>query len=343
MFPGARSTPAVLAAAFAACAGPPLARFEYAEPHMGTEFRVVLYAPYRSAAEDAAREAFERIAALDRAFSDYDPSSELERLGARSDEAAPTEPLAVSPELERVLVLSQELARASGGAFDVTVGPFVRQWRRARRLSEAPERAGLAEVASAVGYAKLELLGGGRVRLLAPHMRLDLGGIAKGFALDEARAVLAARGLERVLLVGGGDVLAGAPPPGRAAWRIELVGLDGTAGPRETVELARAAVSTSGDLERFLELDGVRYSHIVDPRTGEALTERRLASVVAPSSALADGLATALVVLEPRAGLELAASRPGVEARILAQRGARTDLFRSTGFPPPLSSVASTP
>ncbi|HEX6883338.1 MAG TPA: FAD:protein FMN transferase [Planctomycetota bacterium] len=317
-----------------ACAGP-LERVERARPAMGTEFRVVVYAGDRARAEAAAEAALARVQDLDRCLSDYDDASELARLGAASDAGAPTGWIALSDDLARVLEAAQRLARASGGAFDVTAGPYTHLWRRARRQGELPDPARLAAAAGAVGHARLELdPERRRARLGAARMRLDLGGIGKGFALDEAFAVLARHGLERALVVGGGELRAGAPPPGERGWRVRLVGLDGAS---EALLLAHAALATSGDLEQALELDGRRHSHVLDPRTGLALTERRLVSVVGPSATLTDGLATALSVLGPGAGPELLVRHPGYAARLQVERGEGMEERRTPGFPAPLS------
>ncbi len=324
-----------VAACLSACAAQALERHEFAERHMGTEFRLVLYAASREQAASAAAAAFARIGELDRELSDYDPESELSRLGRRSDAGAPTTAVPLGADLWRVLEQAQAVAVASGGAFDATVGPYVRLWRRAARQGELPDEERLREAGAAVGFRKLELDGERRsARLLAPGMRLDLGGIAKGFALDEALLALNERGIARALVVGGGELRAGGAPPDARGWRVSLSGLESS---ELRLELADAALATSGDLARHVELDGIRYSHIVDPRTGRALEERRLASVLAPDAMLADALATALSVLDADEGLELAARHPGVEARILVRRGERTEAFCSPRFPTALS------
>jgi len=328
-----------------ACASAPLERFEFARPAMGTEFRLVFFARDGARASIAAEAAFARIAALERVLSDYDPSSELARLGRRSDEGAPTESIPVSDELFALLSTAEDVARASGGAFDVTVGPLSRLWRRAQRQGEPPGEARLSEAMQAVGFEKLLLEREARsVRLLARGMRLDPGGIGKGLALDAALGVLAEHGIERALVVGGGDVAASAAPPGRAGWNVGIAGLDSAepahdrAGTR--LLLAHAALSTSGDLVRSFELDGVRYAHILDPRTGGALTERRLASVLAPRAARADAWATALAVLGPP-GLAALAREQGVDGRIALLRPEGVELFASAHFPSALSCPAS--
>jgi thiamine biosynthesis lipoprotein len=332
---------AFLGALLTACASTPLARFSFTRPAMGTEFRLEFFARGGEHAAAAAEAAFARIAALERALSDYDSESELARLGARADEGAPGAWLPVSSELFGMLVEAQAVARASGGAFDVTVGPCTRLWRRAQRQGELPDEARLCEALRAVGHEKLALDPGTRsVRLLTRGMRLDPGGIGKGYALDEALRVLAEHGIERALAVGGGDIAARAAPPERAGWRVAIAGLDSgdPAEDRAATELflAHAALSTSGDLVRSFELDGVRYAHILDPRNGRALTERRLASVLAPSGARADAWATALAVLGPR-GLAALAREPGAEGRIAVLTPSGVELFESAHFPGRLS------
>jgi thiamine biosynthesis lipoprotein len=161
-------------------------------------------------------------------------------------------------------------------------------------------------------------------------MRLDLGGIAKGYACGEALEVLEREGCPRALVVGGGDVVLGDPPPGRATWRVELAPLEEGVGAC-ALELTRAAVSTSGDRYRSFEVDGVRYSHIVDPATGLGLISRVAATVVAPDGASADALATALCVMGPERGLALA-ERRGVQARILEQESGGWRSCETTGW-----------
>ncbi len=304
----------------AACTGAPANRHEFQHPAMGTTFRVVLWGPSRTEAAAAAAAAFARVDELEARMSDYRPDSEIARLARRSDRGAPTPPLPVSADLGRVLSLAQEVAARSDGAFDVTVGPLVRLWRRAFRQRRLPDPDRLAAARERCGWRRLDLdPDAGTVRLLAPGMRLDLGGIAKGYALDAALAVLRERGFPRALVDGGGDVAVAEPPPGRRAWQV-AVAPRGTE-VRARLLLARAAVATSGDAARFLELDGVRYSHLVDPRTGQALRDGAAAVVVAPAGILADALASALCVLAPEEGLALAASWPGVEAWILRADG----------------------
>ena len=276
-------------------------RFEYSQRHMGVQVRLVLYAPNEPAAVEAARAAFARIAELEDIMSDYRPASELMRLSARFSDAPGGPPVPVSADLFSVLAQAQHLAEVSDGAFDVTVGPYVKVWRQARKDRRLPPPAVREAAAERVGWTSVRLDSARQtVQLLAPSMQLDLGGIAKGYAADEALEVLQNHGIDRALVEIGGDVAVSGPPPGQAGWRIRIENAE--AGRPADTTLAHAAISSSGDTEQFVEIDGTRYSHVVDPRTGLGLTDRIAVTVVAPSATLSDGLATLLGVLGPERG-----------------------------------------
>jgi thiamine biosynthesis lipoprotein len=308
-----------------------LARFEYARISMGVEARVALYAENESAAIDAARAAFDRIDELDRELSDYMPESELSHLSARSGGAA----VEVSDDLFRVLERSIEFSRASDGAFDVSVGPLVALWRTARKSRELPTESSLDEARTHVDWKSIELDHERRtVHLARSGMRLDVGGIGKGFACDEALAVLHAHGIERCLVALAGDVRLGSAPPGRAGWSI-TASSGGDASEVEHHVLADCAISTSGDTEQFVEIGGARYSHIIDPRTGRALTSRIRVTVIARDGTSADALATAASVLGIDAGLDLVARFTAAEAFIESTTSNGVVRNASAGFPLP--------
>ena len=298
-------------------AAPGLERFEFVRPEMGVPFRLVFYAGDASLAEKAAEAAFDRVARLNAVLSDYDPDSEMNRVCHETPVGIPAP---VGPELWTMLARSRDIAALSDGAFDVTVGPFVNLWRRARRLGELPREDLLAGARPRVGWRNLELDPTLRtVTFLVPGMRLDFGGIAKGYAADEARRILARHGLTRVLVGAAGDVVAGDPPPGFPGWRVEIGLSDATnAPPPRFVLLRNGAVSTSGDLFQRLEIGGRRYSHILDPRTGIGLTESALVTVLARDGVTADGVSTAISVLGPARGLALVEGFPGAAALIVS-------------------------
>jgi thiamine biosynthesis lipoprotein len=321
----------LLAAAASALAGSAESRFSFGEPQMGTWFKITLYASDEEEARRAARDAFDRIADLDRMLTDYNPESELMRLCRRSGGA----PVPVSRELFFVLGRAQDVSRRSGGAFDVTVGPVVRLWRRARRTGRLPDAQQIAEARELVGYQRVRLDEQHHtVQLQKAGMRLDFGGIAKGYAADEALLVLKRRGIMSALVAAGGDIAVSGAPPDAPGWKIAIARLgDPPDAPSGEVILHHAAVSTSGDTEQFVEIDGKRYSHIVDPRTGMALTSRRSATVIASDGTAADSLTKVASVLEPDRAFPIIEEFVGASALVVRQGSHGLETFASKGFP----------
>lgn len=275
-----------------------LQRFEAVEPHMGTLVRITLYSRDETHARHAFQSAFAHIHQIDAIASDYNPQSELNRIPYH-------QPTTVSPHLYAILQTAQQVARASNGAFDVTAGPIVRLWREARRQHRLPDPQALHAARAACGYQSL-LLHNGKVTLTKPGMQLDLGGIAKGYAAHSALQLLRRIGTPRAIVAISGDLAIGDPPPGQRAWRIRV---EPNPGREQTLLLRNRCVSTSGDREQYLELDGVRYSHIIDPRTAQALRNHRGATVIGANGALVDAWAKVLCILDdhaaPRHGLRV--------------------------------------
>ncbi len=305
-----------------------LQKFVYEKAEMGLPFRVSLYAADPATAKAAADAAFERIAFLNTVFSDYEPDSELSRL---SRSAGRGQPVPVSATLWKVLVRAQEYAARTGGAFDITVGPLTSLWRRARRKQEMPGAELLAEMKARVDYKNLRLDRERRTaELLAPDMRLDLGAIAKIFAVEEAIAVLQERGITRALVAGSGDMTASDAPPGQPGWRIEVAPLDAPgAPPPQVVVLKNRSIATSGDVFQRVEIAGRRYSHIIDPRTGLGVTDHSLVTVIADDAMTANALSTSLSVLGPERGLPLVEATPGAAARVVRKPGERIEVIES--------------
>jgi thiamine biosynthesis lipoprotein len=306
-----------------------LVRFTFAEPHMGTTCRITLYGVDERSAGEAAKAAFARIAQLDDMMTDYRPSSELMRLC----EKAGTGPVPVSGDLFTVLAYGQEISKLSDGAFDVSVGPLVQLWRRARRTKLFPDPVQIAGARDRVGYRYITLDGVKHtVRLEKPGMRLDLGGIAKGYAADEALKVLGRHGVSRALVAAGGDIAASEGPPDARGWKVGIAPLhDPSSQPTLFVCLANAAVSTSGDAEQHVVIDGVRYSHIIDPRTGLPLTARRSVSVVAAHGIAADSLTKVVSILGQR-GLGIIEDIPGTAAYVVQETDQKQQTFASKHF-----------
>jgi thiamine biosynthesis lipoprotein len=285
---------------------------------MGAEFRILLYARDLQTANRAAEAAFARVDQLNGILSDYDPNSEISRLSKGTLDGPMAEPVVVSDELFHVLDASEKVAELTGGAFDVTVGPFVVLWRRSQQLGQLPKPQRIEEARRSVGYQHIELDPERKtVRLLAPRMKLDVAGIAVGYVVDEALKAITGSGVESALIDAGGDLGMTGPPPGAKGWRVAVQSLQA---PEETtgdyVELSHASISTSGDTYRYVEVDGKRYSHILDPRTGLGLTDRIGVTAIARDGLTADWLDTAVAVLGRERGTKVVESIPGAAARI---------------------------
>jgi thiamine biosynthesis lipoprotein len=293
---------------------PAAGRFEYHEVKLGSAFNLVLYAKDKATADAAARDAFALVDRLDLVFSDYNPQSELSLLGARTREGPMPAPVDVSPDMVELLLVAGRAAELTDGLFDCSVGPYVQLWRRSRRLQQLPSPERLVEAKAAVGWDKVALTppekpgGPGRVQLKAAQMRLDVGGVAGGYIADRVLALLRERGVAQALVDSSGDLAVGDPPPGRAGWHVAIQSL---AEPNKVVgyvEVANCGVSTSGDTYRYVEIDGVRYSHVLDPRTGLGLTHSVGVTVIARDGTTADWATKPISVLGAEKGLAFAES-----------------------------------
>lgn len=287
---------------------------------MGVTWTVTLHDATEAAGAAAVDAALDEVVRLDAILSDYRPDSELGRLSA----AAPTpRPVAVGEDLWRVLERAVAIRDSSAGAFDPTVGPLTTLWRQARRTGRLPPQARLAEALAATGPGTLRLVPATRsVELLRPGMRLDLGGIGMGYAIDRVLALLAARGVAAALVDASGDVGASGPPPGAEGWRVQVDPIPGRpAAGGGTVLLAHAAITTSGDARQAVVVDGRRYSHVVDPRTGLGIAGPAAVTVIAPDATAADALATAANVLGPVRGRTLLENEAGCAGRFVVGDG----------------------
>ena len=307
-----------------------LEKYEFVRPEMGTVFQVVLYAPNATVAGKAADAVYARAHELNALLSDYDPESEISRLSRQTDSGPMTAPVAVGPDLWRIIERAVEASKRSNGAFDITVGPYVKLWRRSHQILQLPSPERLAEARKSVGYEAIKLFPETHsVQLLKPKMRLDVGGIAKGYTAMEMVRMLRVRHLPRAMAGAAGDIAVGDPPPGKSHWRIAVQALEHPDKSAGYVELRNASISTSGDTERYLIIDGKRYSHIIDPRTGLGLTRRIGATVIATDGATADWMSKPLSVMGPEEGLPLIESIPGAAARVVTIDGDKPTIHES--------------
>jgi len=312
-------------------ANPLLKRFEYSLPRMGTMFRIEMYSTSSAQASKAAEAAFAQAEELEQIMSDYRADSELMRL---SREGA-TAPFPVSSDLYDVLAKSQWTSELSRGVFDVSIGPLVDLWRGARRTGRLPDPGEIAKAQALVDYRNIELDSARHtVFLKRAGMKLDLGAIGKGYAADKMLAVLQLQGIDHAMVVAGGEVAVGEPPPGNSGWKVTIDTADVNAGsPPCTLLLHTAAVSTSGDEHQFLQVNGHRYSHVINPTTGWALEGESSTTVIARDSTTADALATAFSLMPAADGIRVAESLPGVSALWVRRVREGWKYYTSRGFP----------
>jgi thiamine biosynthesis lipoprotein len=290
---------------------------------MGTVFELALHGPDEAALQRARDGAFAMAERLDGLLSTYVPSSDVSRVNA----AAGGGPVPVDPLVARLLRRSLDFASLTHGAFDVTVGPLVSLWILAAERDRLPAAAEIARALDRVGPRHVRVGDDGTVALDAGS-RLDLGGVAKGFALDRMLPLLRREGIGSALLsFGQSSVWALGAPPGAPGWRLLARAPDG--GFAGVVTLRDRALSVSGSLGQWSEIGGRRFGHVLDPRSGWPLTRRRQALVVGPDGALTEALSTALLILDEHEGLALVEAQPGCEALLLDADGSR---FATRGF-----------
>ena len=309
---------------------PQLLRFEFVEPHMGMPVDLVLYADNEIVAKAAARAAYDEIRAVDLACTDYDESSELMKLCASAPHDAPQP---ASPLLFDCLEAAWSVSEKSEGAFDVTVGPYVQQWKKSRRTKTLPTPETIRLLSESVGFRFMELdARTNGVRLVRPKMRITLGGIAAGYAVDRALERLRTLGVASALVNASGDIGASDPPPGLDGWRVEVQTSNSDQAPTRTLLLANGAVTASGDLTQKLQIGGVNYSHIIDPQTGLGMTNRAFATAAAPTCTIADALATTLCVAGGDRFHEILSRFEGAEAHLTVLKNGELENTQSPGF-----------
>ena len=285
---------------------------------MGTVFEIVIYDEDQPLAAATARAALDEVVRLDAVMSNYKPESELSRL----NRAAGLQPVRVSGELYQVIREALYYSRISGGQFDISVGPLVDLWKAALAGGPVPTSAEQSRARACVGYQKIELLPPDRIQFHSGCMRLDLGGIGKGYAVDRVVQLLQASGIRRAYIdAGGSTIYALGAPPGMEAWNVGLRDPSGRLAP-ETM-LVNSSVSTSEQSAPSV-LEGDAPGHIVLPGTGKPLRTRYAVSVIAASATASDALSTTLLLLGPAKGAPLVRTLHRVSAIWIDSDGRRT-------------------
>lgn len=257
---------------------------------MGTRFAITCYSPDQEKAKSASDDAFEAAEKINEVASDYIADSELLNLSKPFPTATATSPL-----LFKLIFEARDFAEKTNGCFDPTLGPLTKLWRESRRRKVLPDAETLAKARAAIGWQNLVLDPHTHiVTFQKPGMRLDLGGIAKGQAADAMLAVMIGQGISCCCITAGGDIRLGNAPPGSEGWKVKIHTKENEA--EKFLTLSDCAVSTSGELHQFIEINGTRYSHIIDPATGLGITRSVAATVIAPNATTSDALATACCV-----------------------------------------------
>lgn len=296
-----------------------LTRHEFSHLAMGVRVNAVVYASDERSARESVAAAFAEISRLDQLLSDYRPESQLSLVNARAGQGFGLGITEIDPAFADVLRDSLVVAERTDGAFDPSVGPIVQLWRAARKSQRLPDPAELSAAVVCVGWQDIELAGIANhptLTLRKPGMKLDPGAFVKGYAAQRAVEILRVRGVDHAMIAIAGDISCSLPPPGHQGWRIAVSHGGGSLDRAFTLLLSNQSVSTAGDTEQFVEIDGKRYSHIVDPRTGLGLTNRAAATVVSRNAATADSLDTALCVAGPDLFESIMRKFHGCEARL---------------------------
>ena len=284
-------------------------RFEYTHQQMGTQIRLVFYTTNNDKADSVASLAFNRIDELNKKLSDYLDNSELNLLANQVKKE-----VVVSDDLYRILKKAIEISEATNGAFDVSAGPLVQLWRKTRKTKKLPTTSELIKAQQGVGFDLITFPKKNTIQLNAKGMQLDLGGIGKGFAADEVIKLLELNGITSALVDMGGDIRVSNPPPKKDCWVLAFSYYN-----QEGVEvlqklrLKNAAVATSGDLYQFIEIDGIKYSHIINPLTGMALNNGIQVTTIAINATEADAFASAFSVMGIAQSTEFLKAKPDID------------------------------
>lgn len=317
------------------CWGP--SEHQMAGRTMGTTYHIKVVAGYFTDLEPVQKKVDTLLEQINQSMSTFRPDSEISRFNTSAE---PHKPFEISPHFLRVMLAAQEVYRLTGGAWDGTVHPLVDLWGFGRKNppTAIPPAEAIQDARLNVGFHQIEIAASGSLEKKNPSVTIDLNSIAKGYAVEQVSILLRQLGYRDFLVEIGGEVHAAGRKSNGDPWRIGInIPRKGAAmdAVYQAVALQDQAMATSGDYRNFYQIDGRSYSHIIDPRTGYPVGNHVVsATVIADNCPLADGLATALIVMGPEKGLHLLNRIEGVEGLIIIENpdGSLKD-FRSDGFP----------
>ncbi|MCF6223820.1 MAG: FAD:protein FMN transferase [Flavobacteriaceae bacterium] len=277
--------------------GQNLMRFSFSEVAMGTQLKIIFYASDSLKANDISHALFKKVKVLNAIFSDYDKNSELMQL---CNTYETNKRVKVSNELFDILYQASKISIESDGLFDVTVGPYTKLWRKAKKNQKLPTKQQLLQAKKAVDYNYIVLNHKNKTITFKKYgVQIDLGGIAKGYTSDEVLKMLKNYNINQALIDFGGDITAGDPPPNKKGWNVEL-SYTNSLGRRisKTLLISNMSIATSGDYFQQFSMDNINYSHIIDPATGLGITKSIQVTVIAKSGTFADGFASAFSIMQ---------------------------------------------
>lgn len=280
-----------------------LKRFQFTENKMGSPFNVIFYYSDSAEAIQLARECYRLIDSVNSIFSDYSSESEVGLLAQQTT----AKDHRISNSLFEMIRISKEAWIKSGKTFDITIGSLSQLWRKTRHEKRFPSASEIKKAKYTTGFENLILnIPAQTISFKKSGMRLDFGGIVKGYVAQRVVEYLKSKNITIALADAGGDIAMSNAPPGKKGWSIG-VNLPGQENefPDKKLELENSSVATSGDVYRFTIHKGKKYSHIIDPRTGYGVTTQRNVTVIAKDGATADWLATACSILPIEKALKL--------------------------------------
>ncbi len=291
--------------------------YEITFPSMGTLVSLQTFSDDTQLVETVFEEAQSEIDRLVQIFSDYAESSEARTICQPANVSRWQK---VSAEMWEVLLISDQWNRLSDGAFDASIGQLSILWRKARKQNKIPSQAEIDAARQLCGWQHVELDHESHaIKITLEGLRLDFGAVAKGYIIEKAFQFLSTRGLSRSMVRAGGDLRCGDPPPDRAGWKIEIANIDGSDDKPSRFWLTNGAVSSSGDLHQFIEINGKRRSHVLDPKTGIGVEGPMMVTVVTTNATEADVSDTTICILGHEAGMELCKKRPDLKVRIVSR------------------------
>ena len=279
-------------------------KFSFTREKMASPFTIILYDNDSARANFAVNDCFNLADSFINIFSDYIEKGELNQL---SLSAGSGKFIQVSPALFEIIKESEKAYILTKGAFDITLAPVIRLWRKARKEKQFPEASAIAAKMKSVGFDKVKIDTITKsIKLTTKDMQLDLGGIAQGYIAQKVLERLFSKNIRKALINVSGDIATGDAPPQKKGWTIGINLPESESLQKKQLLLHNLSVSTSGDIYQFIEHEGKRYSHIIDPKTGYGITSQKNVTIIADNCTTADWLATACSIMSVKKAKRLA-------------------------------------